>query len=119
MPRKTQVPPPLPPPTRAGCWAAFAKWTLGIPLLVALALGLVWLAIWASGSGGMVWQATRDMGTVLFWLALIVLMYPAMLIIWVAELRAGLAAADRWAALSDTDRAAALAAQPARHRKGR
>ena len=120
MARKTPVFPPLPPPTRAACWAEFAKWTLGIPLLVAVALGLVWLAIWITGSGEMIWQATRDMGTVLLWLALIVLMYPAMIFVWVADLRAGLRAARDWEALAEAEQAAAIAAQatavPARRR---
>ena len=114
----------MPPPTRAACWAEFAKWTLGIPVLVVVALGLVWLAILVTGSGEMVWQASRDMGTVLMWLALIVLMYPAMMFVWVADLRAGLRVARDWDALTDPEKAAAIAARatavPARprHKRG-
>lgn len=122
MARKTPTLPPLPPPGRAACWAEFAKWALGIPLAVLVALGLVWLAVWATGSGDMMWQATRDMGSVLFWVALIVLMYPALLVMWVAELRSALRAARDWAALPQAEQAAALAARaaavpPVRQRK--
>ena len=88
-------------------------------MVVVVALALVWAALWLSGSWGLTSQALGDMGTALIWLALIALMYPAMLFIWVSDLRAGLAAADCWAALSQAERAAALAAQPARARKGR
>ena len=120
MARKTAVAPSLPPPTRAACWAEFAKWTLGIPLLVLVVLGIVWLAIWTTGSAEMMWQATRDMGTVLLWLALIVLIYPAMLFVWVSELRADLGAARDWAAMSEAEQAVAIAARaaamPARRR---
>ena len=93
-------------------------------MLVVVALGLVWLAILVTGSGEMVWQASRDMGTVLMWLALIVLMYPAMMFVWVSELRTGLRAAKEWAALTDPEKAAAIAARatavPARprHKRG-
>ena len=90
-------------------------------MLVVVALGLVWLAILVTGSGEMVWQASRDMGTVLMWLALIVLMYPAMIFVWVADLRAGLRAARGWEALTEAEQAAAIAAQatavPARSRQ--
>lgn len=93
-------------------------------MLVVVALGIVWLAIWITGSGEMMWQATRDMGTVLMWLALIVLMYPAMMFVWVADLRAGLRVARDWDALTDPEKAAAIAARatavPARprHKRG-
>ena len=124
MAGKAPARPPLPPPTQAACWAEFAKWTLGIPVLVVVALGLVWLAILVTGSGEMVWQASRDMGTVLMWLALIVLMYPAMMFVWVADLRAGLRVARDWDALTDPEKATAIAARatavPARprHKRG-
>ncbi len=123
MAPKAPVAPPLPPPSQAACWAEFTKWTLGIPLLAVVVLGIVWGAIWITGSGEMMWQATRDMGTVLFWLALIALMYPAMLFVWVAELRTGLKSARDWAALSEVEQAAAIAdrttATPARRRRKR
>ena len=121
MARNRPVLPPLPPPSRVACWAEFAKWALGIPLLMGGALGIVWITLWITGSGEMVWQATRDMGTVLMWLGLIVLMYPAMLFIWVADLRAGLRAARDWDALTEAERNEALAAvavPPARRHKG-
>jgi hypothetical protein len=121
MAKARPKPPPLPPPPQAACWAEFAKWTLGIPLLVAVALGIVWIAIWITGSGEMMWQTTRDMGTVLMWLALIVLMYPAMMFVWVSDLRSGLRAAKEWAALTEAEQATAIAAQasavPARRRR--
>ena len=123
MASKATARPPLPPPSQAACWAEFAKWTLGIPLLVAAALGIVWIAIWITGSGDMMWQAARDMGTVLMWLALIVLMYPAMMFVWVSDLRLGLRAAKEWAALTEAEQAAAIAAQasvvPVRRRRKR
>jgi len=110
---KPPAPPaPLPPPTAWACWATFLKWVLGVPLAVAGAGGVIWAALWATGAGGMSWQAESDMATTLFWLAAIVLMYPVLLFIWVGDLRAGLREARRWAALSDAERAAELAAQP-------
>ena len=42
--------PALPPPTVARCWLTFWAWVLGVPLLVAGALGVIWVALWALGS---------------------------------------------------------------------
>ena len=121
MARKPSISPALPPPSRAACWREFAKWVLGIPLLVCGALAIIVGAIWLTRSGEMMWQATRDMGTALAWLALIVLMYPALIVLWVAELRAGLRAARDWDALTPDAQAAAIAARaeatPARRRR--
>jgi hypothetical protein len=112
---------PLPPPSRAACWAEFVKWTMGVPVVVIAALAVVWAVLWISGSWGLSSQAQGDMGTVLIWLALIGLMYPAMLFIWVSDLRRGLRAAREWEALTEAEQSAALAAPapPVRPRKGR
>jgi hypothetical protein len=106
-------PPPepvrLPPPTAAQCWLTFWKWVLGVPLLVGTALAFVWFAFWATGSGGMSWQLESNTGTVLFWLAVIALLYPAMLWVWWGDLRDGLKAARDWEAMTPEARAAAIA----------
>lgn len=116
--------PPLPPPSAAACWRVFLLWALGVPALVAAALGVIWLALWALGSAAMMPRTEVDMATVLLWLALIVLLYPVMLVIWVQDLRAGLRAARDWAALTPEAQAAALAsagglAAAKRRRKGK
>lgn len=115
------TPPPLLPPSRAACWREFAKWTLGIPLVVGLGLGFVWLVLSLNGGNPMTSQADSSMGTALFWLAAIALMYPALMIMWVADLRAGLRAARDWDTLSDAEQTAAIAAGataiPARRRR--
>ena len=119
MPRKPAMP-TLPPPTSGQVWARFLKWVLGVPAVVLGGLGLIAGALWASGGQAMMWQATSDMGTALFWIGAIILMYPAMLVIWVLELRDGLKAAKDWAAMTEAERLAALAAVPAPKRgKGR
>lgn len=102
----------LPPPSAWACWRVFLLWVLGVPLAVAAALGVLWAALWATGSGGLTQQADSDMGTVLFWLAVIALLYPAMLWVWVGDLRAGLRTARDWATLSPEARAEALKAAP-------
>lgn len=105
-------PPPepvnLPPPTVAQCWLTFWKWVLGVPLLVAGALGFVWLAFWATGSFGMSWQLESNTATVLLWLGLIVLLYPPMIWVWWGDLREGLKAARDWEAMTPEARGAAL-----------
>lgn len=122
-------PPKLPPPTRAQCWLTFWAWVLGVPLAVASALGVIWLALWALGSAPMDPRASLDMMTTLWWLGVIVLLYPAMLWVWWGDLRDGLKAARDWeamppeaqeGALAEAE-AAALAARPkrrARKKKG-
>ena len=107
------TPPPLPPPSQAACWREFAKWVLGIPLVVAGGVGFIWLVLSLYGGGSMIQQAQDGMATVLFWLAAIALMYPALLFVWVADLRAGLRAARDWAALTEAEQAAAIAAKAA------
>jgi hypothetical protein len=112
----------LPPPPARVCWRVFLLWVLGVPMAVAGALGVIWAALWAAGSGGLTQQADSDLGTVLFWLAVIALLYPAMLWVWIGDLRAGLRAARDWDALSPEARAAALetaAPKPPKPRKTR
>jgi hypothetical protein len=114
MARKSPSPvPPLPPPSARRCWATFLAWVLGVPALVAAALGVIWLALWALGSMPMEARAASDMVSVLWWLGVIVLLYPAMLWVWWGELRQGLRAARDWASLSPEEQEAALAAQSA------
>ena len=101
--------PALPPPTVARCWPTFWAWVLGVPLLVAGALGVIWVALWALGSMPMEARAAGDMVTVLGWLGIILLLYPAMLWVWWGDLRAGLKAARDWDAMTPEARAAAIA----------
>lgn len=109
MAKPSPVPPTLPPPTVAQCWLTFWKWVIGVPLVVIGALGFVWLAFWATGSGGMSWQLESNTATVLLWLGLIVLLYPAMLWVWGGELREGIKTARDWEAMSPEAQAAAIA----------
>ena len=101
--------PALPPPTRAQCWLTFWAWALGVPLAVAAALGVIWAALWALGSMPMDARAGIDMMTTLWWLGVIVLLYPAMLWVWWGDLREGIRAAQDWEAMTPEARAAALA----------
>ena len=114
--------PALPPPTVAQCWLAFLAWVLGVPLAVAAALGVIWVALWALGSMPMDARAGIDMMTTLWWLGVIVLLYPAMLWVWWGDLRDGLKAARDWEAMTPEARAAAIAeaaAAPKPKRKSR
>jgi hypothetical protein len=113
MARKSRQPPPLPPPTVGQVWAEFLKWALGVPLVVAAALAVIAGALWLAGSQGLMPRAEMDLGTALFWIAAIVLMYPVALVFLVLDLRDGLRAARQWAAMTEEDRQAALAAQAA------
>ena len=99
----------LPPPSVAECWWTFAKWVLGVPLLVVGALALIWLAYWVTGSGGMVWQTESNIGTTLMYLGFIVLVYPVMLFIWWGDLRDGIRAARDWEAMTPEAQATAIA----------
>ena len=101
--------PALPPPTVAECWLTFWAWVLGIPLAVLAALGVIWAALWALGSMPMDARAGIDMMTTLWWLGVIVLLYPAMLWVWWGDLREGIRAAQEWEAMTPEARAAALA----------
>ena len=106
-------PPPepakLPPPTVAQCWLTFWKWVLGIPLAVVAALGVIWAAFWALGSMPMDNRAGIDMMTTLWWLGIIVLLYPAMLWVWWGDLRDGIRAARDREVMTPEARAAAMA----------
>ena len=99
------------PLSRALVWRRFLIWAVGVPVMVATAAALVWAALWLSG-GDLVWQAVTAMGDVVFWLAAILLMYPALLWLWVMELRDGLRAAAEWEAMSDGERAARQSEKP-------
>ena len=101
--------PALPPPTVAECWLTFWAWVLGIPLAVLAALGVIWAALWVLGSMPMDARAGIDMMTTLWWLGVIVLLYPAMLWVWWGDLREGIRAAQDWEAMTPEARAAALA----------
>ncbi len=101
--------PTLPPPTRAQCWLTFWAWVLGVPLAVAAALGVIWVGLWALGSAPMDARAGIDMMTTLWWLGVIVLLYPAMLWVWWGDLRDGIKAARDWEAMGPEARAAAIA----------
>ena len=122
MAKPPPTPPKLPPPTVAQCWLTFWAWVLGIPLAVVAALGVIWVALWALGSMPMEARAASDMMTTLWWLGIIVLLYPAMLWVWWGDLRDGLKAARDWAAMTPEARAAAIAeaaAAPKPKRKSR
>jgi hypothetical protein len=99
----------LPPPTVGQCWGAFLKWVLGVPLVCVGGLGIIAFGLWAAGGQELIWQATRDMGTALFRIVSILLMYPLLILMWVAELRDGLKAARAWEAMSLEAQAAAVA----------
>jgi hypothetical protein len=113
MAKPPPAPVKLPPPTVEQCWRTFAMWVLGIPLAVAGALGVIWLAFLLTGAGGMAWQTESSIGTVIFWLAVIALLYPVMLWVWWGDLRDGLKRAREWEAMSPEARAAAMAAAEA------
>lgn len=110
MAKPPPAPAKLPPPTAAQCWLTFWAWVLGIPLAVTAVLGVIWAALWALGSTSMDNRAAADMVGTLWWLGIIVLLYPAMLWVWWRDQRAGLRAARDWEALTPEARETALAA---------
>ncbi|MCU0825850.1 MAG: hypothetical protein MUE52_00220 [Tabrizicola sp.] len=109
MPKSPPATPNLPPPTRAQVWAEFLKWAVGVPVVVGVALGLIWLAYWATGSAGMMLRTEYEIGTIVMWLGLIMLMYPVALVFLVWDLRDGLRAIRDWDAMTPEAQAAALA----------
>jgi hypothetical protein len=119
MARRKTASPTLPPATARQCWATFLKWSLGVPLICAGGLGIIGGALWLAGGQELMWRTVSDMGTALFYIAGILLMYPLLMVMWVADLRSGLAAARDWAALSPEAQAKALAAVPAPRRRKR
>jgi hypothetical protein len=78
-----------------------------VPVVVLAGLGLSAGALWLVGGWGLTNQAMLAMGDALFWIAAIALMYPAMLVLWVLELRDGLRAADAWERMDPATRAGA------------
>jgi hypothetical protein len=117
MARRPPKPPKLPPPTVRQCWGQFLKWALGVPVVIAVGLAIIGGALWLMGGQDLMWRTTSDMGTALLYIAGIVLMYPLLLLLWVAELRAGLRAARDWEAMPPEARAVALAAAPSSQRR--
>jgi hypothetical protein len=109
-PPRTRTAPPVPiadAPSRAACWTRFLMWSVGVPVVVLAGLGLIAGALWLVGGWGLTNQAMLAMGDALFWIAAIALMYPAMMVIWVLELRDGLRAAEAWSGMDPDERAAA------------
>lgn len=109
MAKPLPEPAKLPPPTVARCWLTCWAWVLGIPVAVICALGVIWVALWALGSMPMDPRAGIDMMTTLWWLGIIVLLYPAMLWVWWGDLRGGIKAAQDWDGMTPEARAAAIA----------
>ena len=109
MAKPPPAPAKLPPPTAAQCWLTFWAWVLGIPLAVAAILGVIWAALWALGSTSMDNRAAADMVGTLWWLGIIVLLYPAMLWVWWGDLREGLKVARDWEVMTPLAQEAALA----------
>lgn len=121
MAKAAAKPPKLPPPTVGECWGTFLKWALGVPLVIVVGLAIIGGALWLTGGQEMFWRTTSDMGTALFYILGIILMYPFLMIMWVVELREGLRAARVWEAMTPETRQAAIAeakeAQTALHEK--
>ena len=109
MAKPPPAPATLPPASVARCWLTFWAWVLGVPLTVVAVLGVIWVALWALGTMPMDARAGIDMMTTLWWLGVIVLLYPAMLWVWWGDLRDGLKAAQDWEAMTPEARAAAMA----------
>ena len=85
MAKAPSKPPKLPPPTVRQCWGAFLKWVVGVPLVCVGGLGIIGGALWLAGGQELMWQTTHDMGTALFWIIGILLMYPFLIFMWVAD----------------------------------
>ncbi len=62
----------LPPPSAGALWRTFLMWLLGVPVVVAAGIGIIWLALWAAGGDGMMARAESDMLTAVFWLGAII-----------------------------------------------
>jgi hypothetical protein len=114
MPYRTRAAAPAPPAdplSRAACWGRFLMWSVGVPVVAAAGLAVIAGGLWLAGGRDLTNQAMLAMGDALFWIAAIALMYPAMLVIWVLELRDGLRAADAWERMDATERASMAAAR--------
>ena len=101
--------PILPPPSVGQCWAEFLKWVVGVPLVCLGGLAIIGGGLWLADGQELMWQTTQAMGTALFYILGIFLMYPLLMFMWVAELREGLKAARDWEALSPEAQKAAIA----------
>lgn len=109
MAKATPKPSKLPPPTARQCWGEFLKWVLGVPLICIGGLAIIGGGLWLAGGQELMWQTTQAMGSALFYILGILLMYPLLMVMWVAELRGGLKAARDWEALSPEAKQAAIA----------
>jgi hypothetical protein len=103
------------PAGRRALWMTWAKWVLGLPLVLGGVMALVWGAIWLSG-GSLMTRTELDIGTIVLYLGGLALMYPFLVVMWTAELRAGLRARAAWDSMTPDERAAA---QPPRRRRTR
>ncbi len=122
MPSRTRATRPVAeadPPSRAACWARFLIWSVGVPLVVVAGLAVIAGGLWLAGGRDLTNQAMLAMGDALFWIAAIALMYPAMLVIWVLELRDGLRAADAWERMDAAERASDAPAVRSARSKGK
>jgi hypothetical protein len=114
MPSRTRATRPVAeadPPSRAACWIRFVIWSAGVPLVAVAGLAVIAGGLWLFGGQGLTNQAMQAMGDALFWIAAIALMYPAMLVIWVLELRDGLRTAGAWERMDAAERASMAAAR--------
>lgn len=109
MAKAPAKPPKLPPRTARQCWGEFLKWVLGIPLVIVGGLAIIGGGVWLAGGQDLTWQVAQNMGTALFYILGILLLYPLLMFMWVAELRDGLKAARDWEALSPEAQNAAMA----------
>lgn len=103
----------LAPPGRGAVWAAFLKWAVGVPVVVAVALGAIWLTFRAAGSAGLMLHTEPKIGAFLLWLGLNALLYPVALVVLVWDLIDGLRVARAWEAKSPDERAQAMTAAEA------
>lgn len=101
--------PKLPPRTARQCWGEFLKWALGVPVVIFGSLAIIGGAVWLAGGQDLMWRTTATMGEALLYIGGLLLLYPLLMIMWVAELQVGLRAARDWAALPPEAQKAAIA----------
>ena len=103
---------PYPPPPRKKLWRDFLVWVIGLPVGLLLAIAALGLMVWI-GTGSVPTAAESDMVKTLLWLSFLLLAYPVAVVYLALDLRDGLRANRAWEVMSETERAAALAAQAA------